>query len=417
MKGKRDFSPIQWSCLTEEAARGHKRPLVAAALGAVLCGLAAAEGGCERPQNGVAADKPPNVATSPAVVTLSAEEASRIGLVVQPVARSDFRTYRDFPGIVQPNQRNMAEITALVRGRVIEVYADLGQEVKANQPLAILYSSELGLAQSAYLKAKAKLNLAEQSYSRAQFLLQEKVIGEAEAQRRHAELLSMQAEANEAHDRLKLLGMTPDEFKRLEESREIRSVVPIVAPFAGRVISRKLTRGEVVETTENLFVIADLSEVWVLANVPEKDIPFVHTVHAAKGTRAEVRVSAYPGEVFQGTITYVGDVLDPSTRTMQLRIELPNSDGRLKPEMFATVRLFSEPQPNRLTVPDAALQRDQGKTFVFVQRKATEYEVREVQVGESNGTATSILAGLEEGERIVTHGAFLLKSELLKKQV
>ncbi|MCP9450925.1 MAG: efflux RND transporter periplasmic adaptor subunit, partial [Nitrospira sp.] len=117
------------------------------------------------------------------------------------------------------------------------------------------------------------------------------------------------------------------------------------------------------------------------------------------------------------TITYVGDVLDPSTRTMQLRIELPNSDGRFKPEMFATVRLFSEPQPDRLVVPEAALQHDQGKTFVFVQRKATEYEVREVEVGESNGALTSILAGLEEGERVVTHGAFLLKSELLKKQV
>jgi cobalt-zinc-cadmium efflux system membrane fusion protein len=355
--------------------------------------------------------------TSPTVVTLSAEEASRIGLVVQPVTKSEFRTYRDFPGIVQPNQRNMAEITALVRGRVIEVYADLGQEVKANQPLAILYSSELGLAQSAYLKAKARLNLAEQAYSRAQFLLQEKVIGEAEAQRRYAELLSMQAEANEAHDRLKLLGMTSEEFKRLEQSREIRSVVPIVAPFAGRVIARKLTRGEVVETTENLFVIADLSEVWVVANIPEKDIPFVHTVHATKGTKAEVRVNAYPGEVFQGTITYVGDVLDPSTRTMQLRLELPNSDGRLKPEMFATVRLFSEVQPDCLSVPDAAVQHEGGKTFVFVQRKPTEYEIREVRVGESNGTMTAVLSGLNEGDPIVTHGAFLLKSELLKKQV
>ncbi|MFN3682274.1 MAG: efflux RND transporter periplasmic adaptor subunit, partial [Nitrospira sp.] len=366
--------------------------------GTLLCGLTLLEVGCERPPNGVAADKPPQATTSPTVVTLSAEEASRIGVVVQPVTKSEFRTYRDFPGIVQPNQRNMAEITTLVRGRVIEVYVDLGQEVKANQPLAILYSSELGLAQSAYLKAKAKLNLAEQAYSRAQFLLQEKVIGEAEAQRRYAELLSMQAEANEAHDRLKLLGMTPEEFKRLERSREIRSVVPIVAPFAGRVIARKLTRGEVVETTENLFVIADLSEVWVVANIPEKDIPFVH---AARDRKAEVRVNAYPAEVFQGTITYVGDVLDPSTRTMQLRLELPNSDGRLKPEMFATVRLFSEVRPDCLSVPDEAVQRDGGKTFVFVQRQPTEYEIREVQAGESNGTMTVVLSGLNEGEPVV----------------
>ena len=373
--------------------------------------------GCDGTPSDVVASKTPAAVSTPGRITLSAEESSRVGLVVQPVARSDFRTHRDFPAIVQPNQRNMAEITTLVRGRVVEVYADLGQEVKANAPLAILYSSELGLAQSAYLKAKAKLHVAEQAFNRAKFLLQEQVIGEAELQRRQAELLSAQAEGNESHDRLKLLGMNDEEFRRLERSRQIRSVVPIVAPFGGRIIGRKLTRGEVVETTENLFVIADLSEVWVLANIPEKDIPFVHSVHASGGTQVDVRINAYPKEVFKGTITYVGDVLDPVTRTMQLRIELPNQDGRLKPEMFSTIRLYSESQPDRLAVPEAALQRDQGRTFVFVQRGVNEYEMREVHIGESNGTLTSILGGLNEGEPVVTHGAFVLKSELLKKPV
>ncbi len=375
------------------------------------------DAGCDGTPSDVVASKTPAAVSTPGRITLSVEESTRVGLVVQPVVRSDFRTHRDFPAIVQPNQRNMAEITTLVRGRVVEVYADLGQEVKANAPLAILYSSELGLAQSAYLKAKAKLHVAEQAFNRAEFLLQEQVIGEAELQRRQAELLSAQAEGNESHDRLKLLGMNDEEFRRLERSRQIRSVVPIVAPFGGRIIGRKLTRGEVVETTENLFVIADLSEVWVLANIPEKDIPFVHSVHASGGTQVDVRINAYPKEVFKGTITYVADVLDPITRTMQLRIELPNKDGRLKPEMFSSIRLFSESQPDRLAVPEAALQRDQGRTFVFVQRGAGEYDMREVQIGESNGTLTSILGGLNEGEPVVTHGAFVLKSELLKKPV
>ncbi len=383
----------------------------------LLLGLAAMGAGCDGTSADVVAGKSASVNTTPGRISLSAEESSRVGLVVQPAARSDFRTYRDFPASVQPNQRNMADITALVRGRVVDVYGDLGQEVKANAPLAILYSSELGLAQSAYLKARAKLHVAEQAYGRAKFLLQEKVIGEAEAQRRQAELLSIQAEANESRDRLKLLGMSAEELRRLDRSREIRSVVPIVAPFAGRIIRRNLTRGEVVETTENLFVIADLSEVWIQANIPEKDIPFVHSIHASGGTQVEVQVNAYPKETFKGTITYVGDVLDPVTRTMQLRIELPNKDGRLKPEMFATIRLFSEAQPDRLAVPEAALQRDQGRTFVFVQRSASEYEMREVHIGESNGTLTSILGGLSEGELVVTHGAFVLKSELLKKPV
>ena len=360
---------------------------------------------------------PPQAAPGEGLVRLSAKESLRVGVAVAPVVRSEFRTHREFPALVQPNQRAMADITTLVRGRVVDVYADLGQQVEANALLAILYSSDLGLAQSAYLKARAKLHVAEQAYERAKFLLQEKVIGEAEAQRRQAELLSMQAEAHESRDRLKLLGMNDEQFLRLGRSRDIQSHVPIVAPFAGRIIGRNLTRGEVVETTEKLFVIADLSEVWVLANIPEKDIAFVHAIHASGGRQAEVRINAYPKEVMTGTITYVGDVLDPATRTMQLRLELPNPDGRLKPEMFATIRLSSEPQPDQLAVPEAALQRDQGRTFVFVQRDADTYEAREVQVGESNGTFTTILGGLSEGDPVVTHGAFLLKSELLKKQV
>ncbi|MEK6632397.1 MAG: efflux RND transporter periplasmic adaptor subunit [Nitrospirota bacterium] len=399
--------------MTWEAVPRHSRHLAAG----VLLGLAAIIAGCDRSPGDAVAVKTPVAASTPGLITLSAEESARIGLVVQPASRTDFRTYRDFPAILQPNERAMADITTLVRGRVVDVYADLGQQVEANALLAILYSSDLGLAQSAYLKSRAKLHVAEQAYARAKFLLQEQVIGEAEAQRRQAELLSMQAESHEARDHLKLLGMSDGEFRRLDKSRDIRSHVPIVAPFAGRIIGRNLTRGEVVETTEKLFVVADLSEVWVRANIPEKDIPFVHSIHASGGRQAEVRINAYPRETFKATITYVGDVLDPATRTMQLRLELPNPEGRLKPEMFATIRLFSESQPDRLAVPETALQRDQDRTFVFVQRNVTEYEVREVQVGESNGTHSTILGGLSEGEPVVTHGAFILKSELLKKQV
>lgn len=383
----------------------------------VLLALMAGELGCDRAPGNPVVAKPPGDAATAGIVILPASESSRIGLVVQPVTRSEFRTSRDFPAILQPNQRAMADITTLVRGRVVDVYADLGQQVEANALLAILYSSELGLAQSAYLKSRAKLHVAEQAYGRAQFLLREKVIGEAEAQRRQAEMLSMQAEAHEGRNHLKLLGMSEEEMRRLDRTREIRSHVPIVAPFAGRIIGRNLTRGEVVETTEKLFVVADLSEVWVRANIPEKDIPFVHTVHASGGRQAEVRVNAYPREVFKATITYVGDVLDPATRTMQLRLELPNPEGKLKPEMFATIRLYSESQPDRLAVPESALQRDRDRTFVFVQRNANEYEAREVQTGESNGTLTTIHGGLNEGDPVVTQGAFILKSELLKKQV
>ncbi len=345
-------------------------------------------------------------------IRLNPETVGRSGITVQPVTRGEFRIFRDFPATIRPNERALADITTLVRGRVVDVYADLGQEVKAEDLLAILYSSELGLAQSAYLKAQAKLYLAEQSYKRAEFLLKEKVIGTAEAQRREAELYSARAEAREAKDRLLLLGMEERDIKRLDRDHKIRSYVPIEAPFAGRIIARNLTRGEVVETTEKLFVVADLSEVWVIANIPEKDIPLIHP----SGT-AEVRVAAYPDEVFTAKITYVGDVLDPTTRTMSVRLELPNPQGRLKPEMFATVRIHSEIESGALLVPESAVQRDRNRTFVFVQRDAQTFEAREVKLGASNGQMVKVLDGLREGEPVVIQGAFILKSELQKKDI
>lgn len=351
------------------------------------------------------------------LVKLAPETAAGSGIVVQPALLGEFRTFREFPATVRPNERALAEITALIRGRVVDVYADLGQQVKGGDLLAMLYSSDLGLAQSAYLKAEARLYVAEQAFKRARFLLTEKVIGTAEAQRREAELSSARAEARESKDRLLALGMGEKDIRMLDREHKIVSSMPITAPFAGRIIVRNLTRGEVVETTEKLFVLADLSQVWVLANIPEKDIPYILPHGSAHTQFAEVRVSAYPEEIFPARITYVGDVLDPTTRTMRLRLELPNPEGRLKPEMFATVRIYSEVESKVLQVPETAVQRDRDRTFVFVQRDAQTFEVRDVQLGASNGELVKVLSGIKEGEPVVVKEAFLLKSQLQKKDI
>ncbi|MGD9727194.1 MAG: efflux RND transporter periplasmic adaptor subunit, partial [Nitrospiraceae bacterium] len=300
-------------------------------------------GGCGPSEDHAADVAPPVQKPTAGLVRLTSEEASSAGLVVQTAARIDYRSHRDFPGTVTPNQHALADITALVRGRVIDVYADLGQEVKAGSLLALLYSGELGMAQSAYLKAGAKLYVAERAYRRAEVLLKEKVIGLAEAQRREGEMISARAEKRESQDRLLLLGMTEEEIRKMDRDQTIRSYVPILAPFDGRVINRNLTKGEVVETTEKLFAVADLSEVWVLGNIPEKDIPFIRQEGAGPSQKIEILLNAYPNEVFHGTITYVGDVLEARTRTMNLRIEVKNPDRKLKPEMYATIRVYSEP--------------------------------------------------------------------------
>jgi cobalt-zinc-cadmium efflux system membrane fusion protein len=335
-------------------------------------------------------------------------------VTVGPVERTAFRTYRTFPGVVRPNENALANITTLVRGRVAEVHADLGQAVVANQLLAVLHSSDLGLAQSAYLKARARRHVAEQAYQRAEFLFKEKVIGQAEQQRREGEMISVRAEAQEAREGLRLLGMDDKEISALERTQKIRSQISIVAPFAGRVIARDLTKGELVETTQKLFVVADLSTVWVVGNVSEKDISYMHRAALVADQPVEVFVPAYPDEVFHGTVSYVGDVLDTATRTMQVRLILANPDGRLKPEMFATIRVLSEPAPDVLVVPEGAVQHDRDRSFVFVQQQPGVYEPRTVKLGDKNGTFVEIREGLQEGDMVVQEGAFTLKSELLK---
>jgi len=351
-------------------------------------------------------------------VRLTQEEVERGEIVVHPVTLGEFRVHRDFPATVVPNHHATAQITALVRGRVIDVYADYGEQVKAGQTLALLYSGDLGMAQSAYLSSGAKLYVATKAFERAKVLLKEKVIGLAELQRRQGQMLSMQAERREAQNRLLLLGMTDEQIRELDRDHTIRSHVPITAPFDSRVIQRNITKGEVVEVTHKLFTVADLSEVWVLANVPEKDIPFIRSSERTDGGQmVEVRLNAYPDEVFHGRVTYVGDVLDVATRTMNLRVEIPNPDRKLKPEMYATVRVYSPLERDVLTVPETAVQRDRQKQFVFVQRDAETFEARDIKLGVSNGERVTVLDGLSQGEQIVTNGGFILKSELLGEQL
>jgi cobalt-zinc-cadmium efflux system membrane fusion protein len=368
--------------------------------------------GCGRESDEPQKAQPSPAATRPGVITLTPDSIAAAGITVQPVRRGGFRLHRDFPATVQPNQNELAEVTALVRGRVVEVNVDVGQEVKKGAQLALLHSSELSLAQSAYLKARARLAEAKRAYERVRDLNQEGAVSLAEVQRWEAEMLSHRSEANEARNRLALFGMREEEIVRLERDNKIRSNFPIRAPFAGRVIHRNITRGEVVETSEKLFTLADLSEVWVIANIPEKDVRFIKSSH-----QVESRLAAYPHEVFHGLITYVGDVLDPATRTMKLRVTVPNPDARLKPEMFATVRVHADPDPHALAIPAAAVQREKNAPMVFVQTDPAVYEARPVKLGEESGDLVRVLDGLREGERVVVKGAHMLKAEAARRAI
>ena len=377
--------------------------------------LLASPMGCDRAPTSAQQSGPKRSSGEVRLVRLPPEVLTRSGVTVEPVGRTAFSTYRDFPGTIKPSENASAEITALVRGRVVEVNADLGKNVRAGERLALLYSKELGLTQSAFLTAHARLHVAEQVFSRATFLLNEKVIGKGEFQRREGDLVSARAEAKEAKNHLKLLGMTNEDIAAVGRTQEIRSSIPIVAPFAGRIIQRNVRAGEVVETMQKLFTVADLSTVWVLADVPEKDIGFVQDRGPESGS-VEVQVSAYPREVFHGEVAHIGEVLDPATRTMRVRVEVPNPDGRLKPEMYATVRVVSKPEPDAITIPKAAVQQDRGESVVFVRLNEQEFGRRVVHIAEQNDKHVHVLDGLTEGEQVVVAGAYMLKSELARQQ-
>lgn len=366
---------------------------------------------CEKPS-----DKPIEVKTAadslPGVLHLTTEELARTVIEVAPVARGQLRVPREFTATVQSNENELAEVTTLIRGRVVKVSVDVGQDVKKDTLLALLHSTDLGVAEGAYLKAKARLHEAELAYERARDLHEHKAVSLAELQRREAEMKTARAEARETQNRLELLGVPQQEVMRLDREHTIKADVPLRAPFDGRVIMRNITRGEVVETNQKFFTVADLSDVWVVGNVPEKDVQFIR-----KDQKVDVIVSAYPHAVFPGTITYISDVLDPATRTMRLRVTVPNPDRMLKPEMFASVRVYAAPNPDALTIPSAAVQNGPSGKMAFVRRGEREFEVRTVKLGLEQGDLVTVLDGLSEGEPVVTRGAFMLKSELERHKI
>ena len=367
---------------------------------------------CERTPDQVPEVKNAVVADRHGVLRLTSEELARTAIEVAPVARGEVRVPREFPATVEANQNELAHVTTLIRGRVVQVHVDVGQDVKKDAQLALLHSTDLGMAEGAYLKAAAKLHEKELAYERAKDLYEQKVVSLAELQRREAEMKTARAEIREAQNRLELFGVPWQEVERLDREQTIKVNVPLRAPFDGRVIMRNIARGEVVETQQQLFTVADLSDMWVVGNVPEKDVQFIR-----KDQKVDVIVSAYPHAIVQGTITYLGDVLDPATRTMRLRVTVLNPDRLLKPEMFAIVRVYAALSPDVLTVPLAAVQNGPAGTILFVQRSTNEFEMRTVKLGEEQGEMVTVLGGVSAGEQVVTKGSFVLKSEMERHMI
>jgi cobalt-zinc-cadmium efflux system membrane fusion protein len=365
------------------------------------------------------ASKPPSptatASAEPGVLELPEGSRTLTGLQTDRVALRQIRTaLKAQAGKILANENRLAHLSARVPGRIVAVYANLGDRVKEGDQLLLLDSPAFGEAQLEYRKARTMLRVTEKALERATALLDRGAIGVGEQQRREADYENARADLHEAEEKLHLLGMTEREIKQLAAKILPHAEVARVslrAPFTGEVIERNATIGEIVDPNKTLFTVADLSTVWVRADFPEQQAGRLKT-----GLTIEVRVSAYPDTTFQGAITYVGAVIDPTTRTVTARAEVPNADGRLRPEMFAEVTLVTD-ERSLLSMPRAAVQQVGSRTVAFVVRGPRRFESREVTIGQASGDYIQVVAGLTLGDEVITQGSYALKSELLREQM
>lgn len=309
----------------------------------------------------------------------------------------------------------MAVATARVGGRIDRVVADYGARVSAGQPLAWIDSPELGAAQAGYLRAHSLARLGEAEYDRARLLLAGDAISRGELLRREADWRAAQAELAAAEQELHLLGLGQDDVARLVEGADPDHVYPVRAPIAGRVTAREAVAGRVVDADRELFTVAELDPLWLFVQVFEKDLRGVRV-----GDEVTLTCEAHPEDRFHGRIDFVGQVLDPHSRTARARAVIDNPHGDLKPGMFVYATIHGAPDGDeRPVLPRAAVTSIDGRDVVFVpvapDAPGTHaFEARPVLLGAPLDGEVEVVAGVEPGERVAVAGVFLLKSELLK---
>jgi cobalt-zinc-cadmium efflux system membrane fusion protein len=323
-------------------------------------------------------------------------------------------------GAIAVNEDRTWHVGAYVAGRVSELLANRGDSVKSGQVLLRMHSHEVHDTRAAYLQARLMLQQAEASADfakrardRAQRLLALQSTSQEQADRAETDwknALSQISVAKAAVDREKTHLVEVLEIPMDENGNPADiDTVPVRAPQAGIVVERKATVGSVVSEGEPLLTIADTSSVWVIANASESDLPALRP-----GQRVHVRVRAFPDRDFPGQILKLGESLDPTTRTLQVRVLVPNPNGLLKPEMFASLAIEGGNSRPAITVPKDAIQDVNGKKTVFLQTSDTAFQPRAVIAGTDLADRVEITDGLKPGDRVVVQGGFGLKSEMLK---
>jgi len=390
----------------------HPRsPLAALAIAAVLIPFTA----CQREVPSGAPSEPPEPHAEERIeLPPKAREAASLKTVAaaeRPLVQALRAT-----AVIKPNEYRLAHVSPRIPGKAIEVRALLGNNVEPGETLAFLDSLELGEKKSVFLQARTNLEVARRNYAREGRLFKQQISSEKEYLEAKGEFERSEAAYRAAHEALRLVGLSDREIEQIAWGGKGHplSYFPLLAPLAGTVVEQHLTIGELVEPNESPYTIADLTTVWALLDIYEKDLARVD-----EGDAVQITVQAYPGETFRGQVTYLSNLLDPATRTAQARVEIDNRDGRLRPGMFAAATIAS-PSPTArtaLVVPRDAIQHVRGKPVVLVEGELGTYQMRELALGQEAGADVEVLSGLAAGERVVTDGAFYLKATVLKEEM
>ncbi|HWU67089.1 MAG TPA: efflux RND transporter periplasmic adaptor subunit [Methylophilus sp.] len=346
----------------------------------------------------------------PSLVTLTKELEANVK--TGPVTEFQFVDTLRIPGRIQVDEQYESRAGASITGRISTLDVNLGDEVKAGQRLATIKSTELAQYQLSYIKASQQMQLQTKAVDRAKQLLEADVISQAELQRREGELNAANAELNAARDQLLVLGMAPSSISQLGLHNSGMSTSQVNSKITGTVIARKARLGQVVAPAEELFVIADLSHVWAVAEIPEQQI-----AHIREGQSLNIEVPALDDAELTGTLAFVGDIVNPATRTVMARANISNEKMLLKPDMLITILLEARPE-KVVAVPASAVVRENNADHVFVKTmKEKQYKLLPVTLGRTYQEHREVLQGLQPGDQIVLDGAFHVNNERKRKEM
>jgi RND family efflux transporter MFP subunit len=342
------------------------------------------------------------------IVPLSQDAVTRAGIVVAPVASGPSATEIRLPGVVEPNAYRQVVVTPLVGGRVTKIGPALGDLVRRGQTMASIYSPTLAEAQTRYVSAQAMLDAHDRELQRTQKLVEIGAASRQELEKIHAEHAAQTAAVQSARAQLELLGISASAFEKMAPGHNVSATTNVRAPIDGVVTERGANVGLNVDTATKLFTVVDLSTVWVVADLYEKDFSRVRV-----GSDAAITTSARPDVTRRGRVSYIDPQVSADTRTAKVRIEVPNTGGELRLGMYADVAVSGSSGTSVPRLPRDAVQNvgDRAVVYLANPKEPGKFVEREVRLGQTSGEHVEIVSGVQPGDVVVTEGSFFVRAE------